>query len=107
MDLETHIQKPMISLKFTPEAKDFLFQKKVDSIHIISMDLDACCIPVVSPPAVRRGAPHNSERFITMDADGITVYYDRCLPKRAEIIIELSVVGFFKNLRVANWRIKF
>ncbi|AHF06404.1 CC/Se motif family (seleno)protein [Desulfitobacterium metallireducens] len=107
MNLETQIQHPAISFTFTPEAKEFLLQKQVASVHIESMDLDACCIPIVSPPAVRRGNPLKPENFIPMNAEGITVYYDRYLPKRPEVKIELSGFGLFKGLRVANWEIKF
>lgn len=96
-----------LSFSFTPEAKEFLAQKQTVSVHIESQDLDACCIPIVSPPQVRRGIPLKPENFIPMDVDGIIVYYDRYLPKRPEIKIELSGFGVFRGLRVANWEIKF
>lgn len=107
MYLESQTQSPVISFTFTPEAKEFLLQKQVASVQIESMDLDACCIPIVSPPHVRRGTPLKPEKFIPMEADGITIYYDRYLPRRPEIKIELSGFGFFKGLRVADWKIKF
>lgn len=107
MNLENQAQKPLMSFTFTPEAKEFLNLKQAASVLIESMDLDACCIPVVSPPQVRRGTPLKPENFIPMEAEGITIYYDRYLPKRPEVIIELSGFGVFKGLRVANWEIKF
>lgn len=101
------IQDQSINFKFTPEAKEYLQQKESASVHIESQDLDACCIPIVSPPQVRRGVPLKPEKFIPMEAEGITVYYDRCLPKRPQLTIELYGVGFLKGLRVADWEIHF
>lgn len=99
------IKNQAISFTFTPKAKEFLQQKQSTSVHIENMCLDACCIPVVSPPQVRRGTPLKPEQFIPMVAEGITIYYDRFLPKRPEITIELFGIGFLKMLRVADWEI--
>ncbi|HVJ49467.1 CC/Se motif family (seleno)protein [Desulfitobacterium sp.] len=99
------LKNQAISFTFTPKAKEYLLQKPPVSVYIEDMTLEACCIPIVSPPQVRRGTPLKPEKFISLEADGITIYYDRFLPKRPEITIELFGVGFLKGLRIADWKI--
>lgn len=95
-----------ISFSFTPQAKEYILRNQPAIIYIQSTNLDACCVPVVAPPEVRRGTPLKPEKFILIEAEGITIYYDRFLPKRPEITIELYGVGFFKGLRIADWKIR-
>lgn len=101
------IQNQAMTFSFTPKAKEFLLQKQPPVLHIEAVEINQCCIPLVTPPQVRRGAPYKPEKFIPIEAEGITIYYDRELPKRPQITIDLQGVGFIKGLKISDWQIRY
>ncbi|TGE33672.1 CC/Se motif family (seleno)protein [Desulfosporosinus sp. Sb-LF] len=96
-----------IKFNFTQKAKEFLQKANKSALHIETMVVTQCCIPLSIPPTVRKGIPHKPENFHVFNVDGITVYYDRNLILKPEVTIDVRGLGFAKGLIVSDWVIKY
>jgi len=96
-----------MKINITQKAMEFLQKANKHEFYIEHVAVTECCIPLASPPIVRKGSPHKTENFHVFDVDGITVYYDRNLTQKTEITIDTQGPGFIKWLLVTDWVIKY
>lgn len=90
---------------FTTRALTYLHHSGVTDIYVEQVNIQQCCIPLMSPPTVRKGAPLKPEDFLTLEADGIRVFYDKDLQRPDKLTIDTQSYGFAKALVVKDWRI--
>lgn len=96
-----------VNIVITPKAQEYLKKTNCTEISIESIEISQCCIPVVAPPEVRKGKPIKPENFLLIEKDGLAIYYQRELPKRPQVTIDLQGFGFIKLLKLVDWEIKF
>ncbi|AET66405.1 hypothetical protein Desor_0716 [Desulfosporosinus orientis DSM 765] len=102
--------KPMsidMTINITQKAREFLQKTKKNKLYIKRMVLTECCIPLSTPPAVRKGSPRKLENFYEFYVEGITVYYDRDLIRKAELTIDTKGFGWSEQLMVTDWVIRY
>jgi len=99
--------KTSMKINITQKAIEFLQKANKHEFYIENIVVTQCCIPLATPPTVRKGAPRKPENFHVFDVNGITVYYDRNLINKSEITIDAQGVGFIKGLFVSDWVIKY
>ena len=96
-----------MQINMTDKALEFLRKTNKNELYIELIEIQQCCIPLVVPPAVRKGPPPKPDMFHKFEVNGITVYYDRRLIVKTEITIDAQGIGFVKGLIVADWEIKY
>lgn len=100
-------QNSSMRIKITQKAREFLQKSAKKELYIENFDVSQCCIPLATPPAVRKGRPSKPEKFNVYTVDGITVYYDQNLALKPEITIDTQGIGILKGLIVSDWVIKY
>ncbi|CAA7600991.1 Hypothetical protein DEACI_1644 [Acididesulfobacillus acetoxydans] len=93
------------ALAFTPRARTYLEKRGVREIYVEPVNIVECCIPVISPPSVRKGTPPKPENFLVLEADGIRVFYDKDLLRPDTLTIDTQSYGFAKTLVIKDWHI--
>ena len=106
MDLN-HKTSMKMKINITQKAMEFLQKAKKSAFYIERLVVTQCCIPLSTPPTVRKGSPRNPEDFHVYDVDEITVYYDRNLIWKRELTIDTQGYWFIKGLIVSDWVIKY
>jgi hypothetical protein len=96
-----------MKINITQKAKDFLQKAKKIELYVERLVVSECCIPLSTPPSVRKGRPRKPEDFYPYEVEGITVYYDRNLINKPELTIDAQGFGFVKGLFVSDWVIKY
>ena len=96
-----------MKINITKKALEFLRKANKQEFYIERLVVTQCCIPISTPPTVRKGDPRKPENFYVFNVDGITVYYDRNLIQKTEITIDAQGTGFTKGLLVTDWVIKY
>lgn len=96
-----------MKINITQRAMEFLEKANKHELYIEHMVITQCCIPLATPPTVRKGSPRKPENYYVFNVDGITVYYDRNLITKSEVTIDAQGVGFVKGLFVSDWVIKY
>jgi hypothetical protein len=96
-----------MKINITPKAIEFLQKANKHELYIENLVVTQCCIPLATPPTVRKGSPRKPENFFVYDVDGITVYYDRNLIRKTEITVDAQGLWFSKGLLVTDWVIKY
>jgi len=91
----------------TPKALELLQKANKQEFYIERLVVTQCCIPLATPPTVRKGSPRKPDDFYIINVDGITVYYDRNLISKPEVTIDAQGIGFVKGLYVSDWVIKY
>jgi hypothetical protein len=104
--LDINVQKG-VDIVFTPRAQQYLEKNNCKEITIEMLDISSCCIPVIAPPDVRRGMPREPKRFNLIEKDGLSIYYQRGLPIKPKVTIDVQGFGFIKLLKIVDWEIKF
>jgi len=99
--------KTSMKINITQKAMEFLHKAKKNEFYIELMILTQCCIPLATPPKVRKGSPRKPENFHRYNVNGITVYYDRNLIPKPEVTIDTEILGFSEGLIVTDWVIKY
>lgn len=99
--------KTIIKINITKQAMEFLQKTNKQELYIERLVVTQCCIPIATPPTVRKGAPRKPENFYAFEVDGITVYYDRNLIHKTEITVDAQGAGFSKGLLLTDWVIKY
>jgi len=99
--------KPSITVNLTQRARDYLAKAGTTELHINAVEIQECCIPLVAPPTVHKGAPLKPERYHRLQVDGYTVYYDRDLIQRPDITIDASGLSFARGLKITDWEIRY
>lgn len=94
-----------MKINITAQAMQFLQNAQKRELHIERFVVTDCCVPLSTPPAIRKGRPRKVENFHTFEVDGITVYYDRDLIPKSEITIDIQGHGFIKGLNITDWLI--
>ena len=67
--------KTSMKINITQKAMEFLLKANKHELYIERLVVTQCCIPLATPPTVRKGCPSKPENFYVFDVDGITVYY--------------------------------
>lgn len=106
MDLDLKSNMKM-KINITQKAKKFLQKAKKIELYVERIVVSECCIPLSTPPSVRKGCPRRPEDFYAYDVEGITVYYDRNLINKPELTIDAQGLGFIKGLYVSDWVIRY
>ncbi|ODA42287.1 CC/Se motif family (seleno)protein [Desulfosporosinus sp. BG] len=106
MDLN-HTTSTKMKINITQKALELLQKAKKIELYIERFVVTDCCVPLSTPPAVRKGRPLKPENFYAFEVDGITVYYDRNLISKSEVTIDAQGFGFIKGLIVTDWVIKY
>lgn len=106
MDLNLKTNMSM-KINITQKAMDFLQKANKQDLYIERLVVTQCCIPLATPPTVRKGSPRKPDDFYAINVDGITVYYDRNLITKSVVTIDAQGVGFIKGLFVSDWVIKY
>ncbi len=96
-----------MNINITQKAMKFLQKAKKNKLYIKRIVVTQCCIPLSTPPAVRKGSPRKPEDFHEFIFDGITVYYDRDLIPKPELTIDTEGLGLSERLMVSDWVIKY
>ena len=96
-----------MKINLTQKAMEFLDKANKHELYIENIDVVQCCIPLASPPIVRKGSPCKPEDFVVFNVDEITVYYDRDLRIKTEITIDAQGLWVSKGLYVSDWVIKY
>lgn len=96
-----------MKINITQKAMEFLQKANKQEFYIERLVVTQCCIPLATPPTVRKGGPRRPDNFYVFDVDGITVYYDRNLIQKREITIDVQGLGLSKGLHVTDWVIKY
>lgn len=104
MDLN---HKTTMKINITQKAMKFLQKAKKNEFYIERLVVTQCCIPLSTPPTVRKGRPRKPEDFHVYAVDEITVYYDRNLINKSELTIDAQRFRFIKGLIVSDWVIKY
>lgn len=92
-------------VELTPKAQEYLRRTGVKELYLEQVNIQQCCVPLISPPEVHKGIPSKAENFVTMTFEEFTIYYERDLKTPPVMIIDIQNFGFLKNLVVKNWRI--
>ena len=106
MDLDLKANMKM-KINITQRAMEFLQKSKKVELYVENIVVSQCCIPLSTPPTVRKGRPRKPEDFYPYDVEGITVYYDRNLINKSELTIDAQGFGFVRGLFVSDWVIKY
>ncbi|MDP4127758.1 MAG: CC/Se motif family (seleno)protein [Bacillota bacterium] len=106
MDLELKANMKM-KINITQKAMDYLQKAKKIELYIERFVVTDCCVPLSTPPSVRKGRPRKPEDFYAYNVEGITVYYDRNLINKSALTIDAQGFGFAKGLFVSDWIIKY
>jgi hypothetical protein len=101
------IVQPEVNIVFTSKVKEYLEKNNIKEITMEAIDISSCCIPVVAPPDVRKGAPREPKQYLLIEKDGVNIYYQRNLPIRPQVTIDIQRFGFIKALKINDWEIKF
>lgn len=96
-----------MNFNITQKAMKFLQKAKKNKLYIKRVVVTQCCIPLSTPPTVRKGSPRKPENFHEYNVDGITVYYDRDLISKSELTIDAQGQGFSERLIVTDWAIRY
>lgn len=96
-----------MKINITRKAMEFLQKANKQEFYIERLVVTQCCIPLATPPTVRKGVPRKPENFYVFNVDGITVYYDRNLINKKEITVDIQGLGFIKGLHITDWIIKY
>ena len=99
--------KTSMKINITQKARESLQKSNKQALYIEHIDVSQCCIPLASPPIVRKGSPRRPENFFVFEVDGITVYYDRDLTRKTEITVDTQGLWFSNGLVVSDWVIKY
>jgi len=99
--------KTNTKINITQKALEFLQKSNKIELYIERLVVTQCCIPLSTPPTVRKGCPSKPEDFHRYAVDNITVYYDRNLIWKKELTIDTHRFGFFKELIITDWVIKY
>ena len=91
-----------MKVTFTPLAAAFLQEKGALDVTVSMLVFSSCCSGPL-PPAVKPGAPADTEGFARHESDGVTVYYDSLLDELPEVIIDCKDFGSYKELFVQGW----
>ena len=105
MNLDLKTMKMKINI--TQKAMEILQKDKKIELYIERFIVSNCCVPLSTPPSVRKGRPRKPENFYAFDVDGIIVYYDRNLISKSELTIDAQGVGFIKGLIISDWVIRY
>jgi len=96
-----------MNINITQKAMKFLQKAKKDKLYIKRVVVTQCCIPLSTPPTVRKGSPRKLENFYEFNIEGITVYYDRNLIRKSELTIDTQGLGFSERLIISDWVIRY
>lgn len=96
-----------MKINITQKAMEILQRAKKIELYIERFIVSDCCVPLSTPPSVRKGRPRKPENFYAFDVDGIIVYYDRNLISKSELTIDAQGVGFIKGLIISDWVIRY
>jgi len=96
-----------MQINMTDKALEFLRKTNTNELYIELIEIQQCCITLVTPPVVRKGAPNKPDMFHKFVVNGITVYYDRRLILKTGITVEAQGISFMKGLIVSDWEIKY
>jgi len=96
-----------MNINITQKAIKFLQNSKKSTLYIKRIVVTQCCIPLSTPPTVRKGTPRKSENFHMYNTNGITVYYDRDLIRKREVTIDTEGLGLSERLIVSDWVIRY
>lgn len=96
-----------MKINLTSKAKEFLQKSGKNELYIEAVEIQQCCIPLSAPPSVHKGRPLKPEKFQQFESDGFSVFYDRNLMEKPEIVIGIQGFGFLKTLAVTNWEIRY
>ena len=99
--------KTSMKINMTHRAIEFLEKANQHELYIENIDVAQCCIPLASPPIVRKGSPRKSEDFLVFEVEAMTVYYDRNLRLKTEITIDARGLWITKGLYISDWVIKY
>ena len=99
--------KPNMTINITRKAMEFLEKANKHELYIENIDVAQCCIPLASPPMVRKGSPRKPEDFLMFDVDGTAVYYDRNLRLKTEITVDAQGLWITRGLFISDWVIKY
>lgn len=105
MDLDLKSNMKM-KIFITQKAKEFLQKARKIELYVERLVVSECCVPLSTPPNVRKGRPRKPDDFYAYEVGGITVYYDRNLINKSKLTIDAQGSGFFKELFVSDWVIK-
>ena len=92
----------MVKVSFTPAAAAFLGVKGAAAVTVSSVVISSCCSGPL-PPAVRPGAPADTEGFSRLMAEGVTVFYDSLLDELPAFVIDCKDFGSYQELFVQGW----
>ncbi|KGK87073.1 hypothetical protein DP73_14700 [Desulfosporosinus sp. HMP52] len=106
MDPNLITSKNMI-INITQNALKFLQKAKKNKLYIKRLVVTQCCIPLSTPPTVRKGSPRKPENYYQFNTDGITVFYDRDLIHKSQLTIDTEGFGFSERLMISDWIIKY
>lgn len=96
-----------MNINITQKAMKFLQKAKKNKLYIKRVVVTQCCIPISTPPTVRKGSPRKPENFYEHNINGIIVYYDRDLIRKPELTIDTQGQGLFEHLIVIDWVIRY
>lgn len=99
--------KEEMKIILTPRAQEFLQHAGTNAISIEAIEIQQCCIPLTVPPVVRKGSPHKPEKFVLLQSDGYSIYFDKDLRYRPQITIDTKGIGFMKGLQISDWEIRY
>jgi len=105
-NLETKMNMNM-NINITQKAIKFLQKVKKNKLYIKRVVVSQCCIPLSTPPTVRKGSPRKLGNFYEFIVEGITIYYDRDLIKKPELTIDTQGLGFSERLIISDWIIRY
>ncbi|HBV87783.1 CC/Se motif family (seleno)protein [Desulfosporosinus sp.] len=96
-----------MTINITQKALKFLQKAKKKKLYIKRLVVTQCCIPISTPPTVRKGSPRKLDDYYQFNVNGITVYYDRNLIRKPELTIDTQGLGFYERLVVSDWVIRY
>ena len=106
--MDPNLEKMMtMNINITQKAMNFLQKAKKNKLYIKRVVVTQCCIPLSTPPAVRKGSPRKLENFYEFNVEGITIYYDRDLIRKSELTIDTQKQGFSERLMISDWIIRY
>ncbi|MHB1654197.1 MAG: CC/Se motif family (seleno)protein [Desulfitobacteriaceae bacterium] len=96
---------PLPKAVLTVKAQEYLNRAGVQNLYVEQVNIQQCCIPLISPPVVRKGIPLKPANFITSEYEGYTIYFAKNLQWPPVFTIDTQNFGIAKTLVIKDWRI--
>jgi hypothetical protein len=85
-----------VSLTITPEARAYLIENYAAAVTLRASPRHGCCGGTVLLPVVEPGAPEDTERWASIEVDGVQVYVEAGIEIPDGALIQIGVDRFFK-----------